>query len=540
MDLNASLSSRHSLSLKEKTKNSVRFTHNPPLSSVPPPTFASTVKKPHFPADLWKMGTQIYSTEHPERNLPPPTEKSDRILRFDSRFASGNLNSAYPISHDIYHLVMEYDKNISGSCQWFYFRITNVRSTAKYTFYLSGFHKNSGVYLSGSKVFWYSDKQARRTGMLWMRGGSDYAYGITKRDGNKKRSTLHFQMTFPYDDDEIYLCYAVPYTYTNLLKSIQHWLHIAPLYIQCETLCQSYGGKDCPLLTITSSTSSVPNSEKKCIFFTARVHPGESNGSVMMHGVIDWLLSGSPEARFLLDHYIIKCVPMVCIDGVIEGFYRISLSGFDENRVWTAPDPVLNPIVYATKQLMINIQKEREIVYYIDFHGHSRLHGTFAYGCPNEDDALLKGKEKTLPMVLSALNDDFSWGRCVFSIPEARKSASRIVVRKELGVVQSFTIESSFGGVAAGPRCGLLYDENRWRMMGASVGQALSAVLSGNEQAILDKKKKILSNSRKKSVRSGSLNSRKGPSLVRTRPPVTFISASNRVISSRDARLGLY
>ena len=435
---------------------------------------------------------------------------------------------------------MEYDKNASGSCQWFYFRITNVRSTAKYTFYLSGFHKNSGVYLSGSKVFWYSDKQAKRTGILWMRGGSDYAYGITKRIGNQRRSTLHFQMTFPYDDDEIYLCYAVPYTYTNLLKSIQHWQNVAPLLIHSETLCKSYGGKDCPLLTITSPTSSIPNSEKKCIFFTARVHPGESNGSVMMHGVIDFLLSGAPEARFLLDHYIIKCVPMICIDGVIEGFYRISLSGFDENRVWTAPDPVLNPIVYATKQLMKNIQNEREIVFYIDFHGHSRLHGTFAYGCPNEDDSTHKGKEKILPMVLSALNDDFSWGRCVFSIPEGRKSASRIVVRKELDVVQSFTIESSFGGVAAGSRCGLLYDENRWRMMGASVGQALSAVLSGNEQIILDKKKKVVTGSRKKSMKSGALNKRKPPSLVRTRPPVTFVSTSNRVLTSKDIRLGYF
>lgn len=534
--MEATVLPKPTLSMKSKTVSSVRFTHATPISSVPPPTLASTVKKPHFPSDLWKMGTQIYSSQFPERCLPPPTEKTDRILRFDSNFESGNLNSAFQISHDIYHLVMEYDKNASGSCQWFYFKITNVRSTAKYTFYLSGFHKNTGVYLSGSKVFWYSDKYAKKTGMLWMRGGSDYAYGITKKEGTKKRSTLHFQISFPYDDDEIYLCYAIPYTYTNLMKSILFWQKSAPNIFRWETLCKSYGGKDCPVLTITSNTSIIPESEKKCIFFTARMHPGESNGSVMMHGVIDFLLGGSTDARFLLDHYIIKCVPMICIDGVIEGFYRISLSGLDENRVWTDPNPLLNPIVFATKELMKSIQREREIVYYIDFHGHSRLHGTFAYGCPNEDDNDLRNKEKVLPKVLAAVNDDFSWGRCVFSIPEGRKSAGRIVVRKELDVVQSFTIESSFGGAAAGPRCGLLYDENRWRMMGASVGKSLAIILSGNESVVLDKKNPRTAKG-KKMIKSVSLNTRKGPSLVRSRPSVTFISPTSRVMTSRGVHL---
>lgn len=529
------------------SKEKIRYFHHQnnhfPKSTVPPPTFASTLKKPYFPNDLWKQGTLIYKIGQKGRCLPPPTDKSDKILRFDSNFESGNLDSAYQISHDIYHCILQYDNNQSGSAQWFYFKITNARSNAKYVFYISGFHKNTGVYNSGSKIFWYSEKQARRTGITWSRGGSGYAYGITKKDKNNgKRSTLHFQISFPYDDDEIFICYAVPYTYSNLLRAIGYWQKQAPAIFHTETLCQSFGGRNCPVITITSKVGGLPESKRKCIFFTARMHPGESNGSIMLHGFIDFIIGNSPEARFLLDHYIIKIVPMICIDGVIEGFYRISLSGYDLNRVWTNPDPVLHPVVFHTKNLMKQIQEERGIAYYIDFHGHSRLHGTFAYGCPNADDDALRDSEKTLAKVLAAISEDFSWGRCVFSFPEGRKSAGRIVVRKELGVVQSFTIESSFGGCAAGPRAGLLYDECRWRKIGINVGEALYIVLSNSDAALFANIRRAQTETKKdrKLLKSQTLNSRNSSVLLRSKKTSAFIAASNKLITtSRASRIGL-
>ena len=129
----------------------------------------------------------------------------------------------------------------------------------------------------------------------------------------------------------------------------------------------------------------------------------------MVHGLLDFLLSGAPEANEILDRTIVKCVPMMNIDGVVAGFYRISLHKFDLNRMWTTPDQVMHPVVYETKRLIQEIAKKREIAIYIDFHGHSRLHGTFAYGCPNDDDPLLRNKEKTWPRVVSFLCDAFSW-----------------------------------------------------------------------------------------------------------------------------------
>jgi len=57
------------------------------------------------------------------------------------------------------------------------------------------------------------------------------------------------------------------------------------------------------------------------------VHPGESNASWMMRGVINYLISDDPKAAFLRDTYVFKIIPMLNPDGVIVGNYRCSLIG---------------------------------------------------------------------------------------------------------------------------------------------------------------------------------------------------------------------
>jgi len=49
---------------------------------------------------------------------------------------------------------------------------------------------------------------------------------------------------------------------------------------------------------------------KKGVFISSRVHPGESNSSWMMKGIIDFLVSSSPEAQVLRDCFVFKIVPM--------------------------------------------------------------------------------------------------------------------------------------------------------------------------------------------------------------------------------------
>ena len=72
---------------------------------------------------------------------------------------------------------------------------------------------------------------------------------------------------------------------------------------------------------------------RKGVVLTARVHPGESVGSWMMKGALDFLTSTDlPEAEILRQNFVFKVIPMLNPDGVIVGNYRCSLSGLDLNR----------------------------------------------------------------------------------------------------------------------------------------------------------------------------------------------------------------
>jgi hypothetical protein len=138
-------------------------------------------------------------------------------------------------------------------------------------------------------------------------------------------------------------------------------------------------------------------SRKKFIVITSRVHPGESNSSYLVHGVIKFLLSDTPEANELREKFIFKVIPMLNPDGVIYGNYRSSILGVDLNRRWKNPSKYLHPTIYYTKSYIKFLMCQGgsapgvaplpakngcgNVVLTCDFHGHSRKNNVFMYGC---------------------------------------------------------------------------------------------------------------------------------------------------------------
>jgi len=87
------------------------------------------------------------------------------------------------------------------------------------------------------------------------------------------------------------------------------------------------------MLIITNFTSAEKDiGERKAVIVTARVHPGESNSSFIMQGMIKYMTSDEEGAKQLWDTFVFKFIPMLNPDGVILGNYRTSLSGNDMNR----------------------------------------------------------------------------------------------------------------------------------------------------------------------------------------------------------------
>lgn len=87
------------------------------------------------------------------------------------------------------------------------------------------------------------------------------------------------------------------------------------------------------MVIITNFTSRPEDiAVRRAIILTSRVHPGESNASFIMAGILEHLVSEEDGAKFLRNNYVFKIVPMLNPDGVIIGNYRCSLSGLDLNR----------------------------------------------------------------------------------------------------------------------------------------------------------------------------------------------------------------
>ena len=54
-------------------------------------------------------------------------------------------------------------------------------------------------------------------------------------------------------------------------------------------MCDTLAANKCDILTITSKQNLENMNKRKGVFLSARVHPGESVGSWMMKGAIDFL-----------------------------------------------------------------------------------------------------------------------------------------------------------------------------------------------------------------------------------------------------------
>ena len=247
----------------------------------------------------------------------------------------------------------------------------------------------------------YSTKEVARTGLGWRRMGHNVCYyqnHIKRRTGYyytasfqvtaRQPATSHhhhlhstststststsattsspsFQIRFLHADDVCYLAYCHPYTMSDLgayLKGLEDDPKTRKRFRR-RPLCETLAGNTVELLTITSFTAE-PDAlaSRKGVVVSARVHPGETNASYMMKGIIDYLTGPSLDAKILRDNFVFKIIPVLNPDGVVVGNYRCSLAGLDLNRMWKDPSKRLTPTVWHAKQMMKRLSEDRELV----------------------------------------------------------------------------------------------------------------------------------------------------------------------------------
>lgn len=202
------------------------------------------------------------------------------------------------------------------------------------------------------------------------------------------------------------------------------------------------------MLTISENVHEA-NLHKQVVFLTARVHPGEANSSFMIQGVLDFLLSAtSKEAQALRELFVFKVIPMLNPDGVINGNYRCNILGVDLNRRWTNPSRLLHPTIYYAKQHARQCATEQSVLLFCDFHGHSRKRNVFMYGCSCAQSDINQHRNNNLirliPYLFGQRNRLFAFADCKFANEPAKDSTARMVLFRELGILNSYTLESTF------------------------------------------------------------------------------------------------
>ena len=330
-------------------------------------------------------------------------------LVFDSHFESGNLHSAFRIhpntegltpsssNRQVYDVYMHPDVHTSGHTQWFFFSVSNTQLGREVVFNIRNFAKPDSMFNRGMRPLLFSTLSMDQK---WVRCGHDITYfgpvandNFTE-DAKKKRKkgqpapgvyTMTFSHIFGMTGDTVYFAFCHPYSYTDLqvyLHGMERKKKIMGLRYRRTQLCRTLAGNRCDLLTVTAPASCERELTSRVLaVITCRVHPGETNSSWMMQGILDFLMSDTADAKLLRNLYVFKIVPMLNPDGVINGNYRTSLSGSDLNRRWSRPDKVLHPTIHHTKEMIRKIKASYKQCIVMDLHGHSTREGIFIYGC---------------------------------------------------------------------------------------------------------------------------------------------------------------
>ncbi|XP_075266693.1 cytosolic carboxypeptidase 1 isoform X4 [Opisthocomus hoazin] len=431
-------------------------------------------------------------------NLSCSVPEDADVLKFNSKFESGNLRKVIQIRKNEYDLILNSDINSNHYHQWFYFEVSGMKTGIGYRFNIINCEKSNSQFNYGMQPLMYSVQEALNSQPCWTRVGTDICYyknhfsrSSIAAGGQKGKSyyTITFTVTFQHKDDVCYFAYHYPYTYSTLkmhLQKLESMHNPQQIYFRQAVLCETLAGNSCPLITITAMPEShyyehiCQFRNRPYIFLSARVHPGETNASWVMKGTLEYLMSNNPSAQCLRESYIFKIIPMLNPDGVINGNHRCSLSGEDLNRQWQNPNPDLHPTIYHAKGLLQYLAAIKRLpLVYCDYHGHSRKKNVFMYGCSIKEtmwhtnvnaascDLMEDPGYRALPKILSQTAPAFCMGSCSFVVEKSKESTARVVVWREIGVQRSYTMESTLCGCDQGKYKGLQIGTRELEEMGA-------------------------------------------------------------------------
>jgi hypothetical protein len=173
--------------------------------------------------------------------------------------------------------------------------------------------------------------------------------------------------------DKVWFAYDLPYTpehVENLLLPEAN----RDSGVEVFELCRTKNNRPVQALRFNDSNSST--AKRYGIWLQAGAHAFESGARWVLHELTRWLLSSEPEAKALRNVALITVVPIVDVDGVVEGRTGKNQKPHDHNRGWNE-SPAYWPQQRETKSILKNMATQNMGDMFIDFHGPGN--GTHPY-----------------------------------------------------------------------------------------------------------------------------------------------------------------
>jgi murein tripeptide amidase MpaA len=273
----------------------------------------------------------------------------------------------------------------------------------------------------------------------------------------------------------MYFAYFEPYSWEQHLDLLAS-AGASPFVTQ-EHLGLTLQGRDMTLLRLTEADSAVPLAEKKKIWVIARQHPGEAMAEWFVEGLLERLLDSSDAvSRTLLQHCIFHVVPNMNPDGAVLGNLRTNSAGANLNREWLDATPERAPEVFWVRRKML----DTGVDLCLDVHGDEGLPYNFVVG--SEGTAGYSPRIAEMESVFKAawlascpdFQDEVNYGIC--SPGAANPTLATNWIAQQFGCM-AFTIEMPFKDNAKLPDPAVGWNGERSRKLGASVLQALLAMV---------------------------------------------------------------
>ena len=400
--------------------------------------------------------------------------KSNELL-FDANFECGNLESVHVLSENVYSFEIYKDKNFVK--QWFFFKASNFRK-GWYTFIINGLSEQAFLFTHRVSPVALSERLMRLHGFGWFR--------VSKRIRQWRVSSKNWSLSFSFyirAKDTMYFAYTFPYTFTML----NNFLMRLPPKVTVFRNIKTTGGIMIPMifwdsdrmrcLQLPQNINEFPTGMKPMIIICARHHPGETCGSYAMETFIKRLFSQKKYAVALRSKFSFLIIPMINIDGVVCGFFRPGLRGTDYNRIWKD-----NTQIQAKRitKIVDKLYETRNIVFFLDFHGHRRQWDSFVYCCSNEM-CPMNEYAMYFPKVLSQECPIFDVNQSIQYDHTQGDTIMRVAYHNRYWIPFSYTLEMSFGGSTL-VKPYMQFTPDDYRMIGASTAYAMFKFLLNTDE----------------------------------------------------------